>query len=98
VVTVESIAGVTRLVRDETARRDVAVAQLAPADAVGVLAADAMWDLDERGYNFRDDLPAAVFSDADHVYRIEYRVTPAGDLGDPWTFAAVLPAEEVLCQ
>lgn len=96
-VTPESIAGVTRIVSDQTLGLDVSTVQLAPADVLlGSLQAGGCWDLDEAGYCFRDDLPASLFAAGDHVYRAQYRLVPASHGGDPWTFAAEFPAEEVL--
>lgn len=40
---------------------------------------DALWDVDETGYNFRhilDVTQAPAFPEAQRTYRIEYRLTP----------------------
>ncbi len=41
------------------------------------LQTDARWGEDSTGYNFRDDVAAAVFADGDTIYRVEYKFTPA---------------------
>ena len=41
------------------------------------LQTDARWTKDSTGYNFRHDLPASALPEGDHVYRVEYKFTPA---------------------
>ena len=41
------------------------------------LQTDARWAVDSTGYNFREDVLAAVFPDGDVIYRVEYQFTPA---------------------
>lgn len=41
------------------------------------LQTDARWSIDSTGYNFRDDVAAAIFATGDTRYRLEYAFTPA---------------------
>lgn len=45
------------------------------------LQTDGRWTLDETGYNFRHDLPAADLPNGRRTYRVEYKITPtAGEV------------------
>lgn len=49
------------------------------AVVLATLQKDALWDVDETGYNFRhilDVTQAPAFPEAQRTYRIEYRLTP----------------------
>ncbi|MEJ5341049.1 MAG: hypothetical protein WHT09_05725 [Thermogutta sp.] len=49
------------------------------AVVLATLQKDALWDVDEIGYNFRhilDVTQAPAFPEAQRTYRIEYRLTP----------------------
>lgn len=41
------------------------------------LQTDARWSVDSTGYNFRDDVGAAIFAAGSTLYRLEYAFTPA---------------------
>lgn len=92
-ITQATVESITRTVYDlSSATPAVAVAEAELVVADVVLDTAESWDLDERGYNFADTVPAAVFAEADHVYRIEYLVTPADGFGEAFVVPVVTPA------
>lgn len=97
-VTRASLAAITRRVFDlsgDAPATPTSETALGIADCVyDTLQTGDDWTVDQRGYNFRDDLAAAVFAAGDHVYRVEYTFVD-GD-GGQYVVPAVIPAEAVL--
>lgn len=95
-----SLASVARAVYDlsgDTPTEPASETDLVIANCVyDTLQTGSGWTVDEVGYNFRDDLAAAIFADGDHVYRVEYTFVD-GD-GEQYIIPAVISAEAVLSE
>lgn len=85
-VTQASLLSVSYKVFDVSGEtRDAVVKEgdLVVADVVfDSLQTDARWTKDSTGYNFLCTLGASIFAIGDHRYRVEFRFTVAGSIGE----------------
>lgn len=77
-ITQVSISSIDCTIKNARTQAAVSTPSVVVADSVfDTLQTDSRWSEDSTGYNFRHTVPAATFTTADTIYRVEYRFTPA---------------------